>query len=356
MAYLSKFGTLWGVPPLSQGRVYWVAPSSPYYIDGRSYDASDNNDGTSPERALSTLARALVLAGLGQTLAGGGGAISNSGEVIILLPGTHTVTALVRAQTAGVTITGIPSSRLVGSAGAWGTSLVRPASILTSTGTSTPLLSIEANNIEVANLTLRPTAGFSAVIFRNQIATAPTGFRLHDCTFDLETPVPSISTYGLDFAYRADNATSAGNGYAAKGSGATSGVAYATAYVERCTWIANGAQGRGVDLATANVVFRDCLFHVASGVWATPFAVATDARGCVIQNSIWSVAANGTFGDCIDGTRADRADALQVLDCRFPRAAVITTGSPIDNVVVAGSITATECYAADNATAIATSA
>src|SRR3990167_5114370 len=98
MGYITKVGSFWGMLPETSGRVFWVANADSYTVEGRSYPASDDKDGLSPERAFRTIDYAV-----GQTTA-------SVGDVIVLLPGVHTVTATVTLDVAGITITGIPGS------------------------------------------------------------------------------------------------------------------------------------------------------------------------------------------------------------------------------------------------------
>ena len=91
MAFLTKYGTLWGAIPMTAGQVLWVAPSSPYSVDGRSYDASDDNDGLSPEKAKRTIGSAITAA------------TANAGDVICLLPGAHTTATAAAVSKAGLT-------------------------------------------------------------------------------------------------------------------------------------------------------------------------------------------------------------------------------------------------------------
>ena len=58
MAFITKYGTYFGQVPVQLGRVHFVAPAASYTVDGRSYSASDDNDGLSPERALLTVDQA----------------------------------------------------------------------------------------------------------------------------------------------------------------------------------------------------------------------------------------------------------------------------------------------------------
>ena len=305
MSYLTKYGTLYGLPVVQTGQVFYVAPAASYTIAGRSFDASNDNDGLSPERAIRDLNRFVTLA------------TANVGDVAVLLEGTHTVTAVQRITKAGLTVVGVRDPY-----GPEDVRSVRPRSILTTTGTSAPTLSIEANNITINSVTLRPTSGFSAVQFRN---ASPLGTIFHRCYFDMETANPSLGTYGIDFGYRADTSTAAGDSIAKHGAVTT----LATAYISACAFVAQGAQGRALDIATAHVTVKDCWIHNTAGAWATPFAMATASDHCVVENTVWTT--SGTMGSCIDGTTADVADGLHIINCRFPRVGVITSGLVIDN-------------------------
>ena len=55
MGYITKYGTIWGNIPNTGGRVFWVSPADTYTVDGKTYRASDNADGLSPERAKRTI-------------------------------------------------------------------------------------------------------------------------------------------------------------------------------------------------------------------------------------------------------------------------------------------------------------
>lgn len=101
MGWITKYGTQWGSVPETFGRVFWVAPASPYTVEGRSYSSSDNNDGLSPERALATIQQAIT------------NSTANAGDVIMLLPGSHTSASTVTLNVAGLTFVGChPTTRI----------------------------------------------------------------------------------------------------------------------------------------------------------------------------------------------------------------------------------------------------
>jgi len=141
MAFLTKYGTLWGAIPQTAGRIFWVAPAASYTVDGRAYIASDDNDGLSPERALVTIDRAWNLVA------------ANVGDVIVALPGTHSPSASIAADVAGVTLMGLPSGA--------GNMMRQKTAIAAVTGDQN--INVTAADIEIAFLHLVPVTADSAI-------------------------------------------------------------------------------------------------------------------------------------------------------------------------------------------------
>lgn len=298
MSYLTRYGTIWGQIPRTTGRMFWVAPAASYTIEGRSFSSSDNHDGLSPERALRTIANAITLA------------TASVGDVILLLEGTHTVTAAIAVSKAGLTFWGVGSSPERFNA-------FQPRTIIAATGTSVPLFNITAGNTEIGFVDLRPTTAYSAISF--QTLSAINGFYLHDFHIDLETPAVSIGTFGVDFAYRTAG-TFQGDSAAKLGSGAVSAVS--NVLIEDGVIESDGAQGMGIVTATCYGLIRNVRLYNSVGTWATPFAVATSTDNFEVKECIWTT--GGTMDLCIDGTNADTADGVHIQDCRFPRNVSVT--------------------------------
>jgi hypothetical protein len=184
MGYLTKYGTLWGIEPTLTGQIFFVSPSDSYTIEGRTYSASNDNDGLSPERAFRTLAYAVLSTRSNPATAG---------DVIFLLPGNHTSTSTVTVSTAGLKIFGIPGSlphyRTRRNSGS-----KKVRSTITNTGTAGVILTINANDVEVAYLHFLPTAaGGQAISLTNTTANRTY---IRDCTFALEATA-SVTTYGI---------------------------------------------------------------------------------------------------------------------------------------------------------------
>ena len=312
MSFLTRYGTVYGDIPQQFGRIFYVSPATTYYIDGKQCTASDSaNDGLAPDRALATISRALVLAAISQR---DGSAISNTGEVIMLLPGTHTVTATINVSLAGVTIWGVSSDE--SSFPRFG----RGRTIVTSTGTNDELFNITASNVELGFFTLRPTSGFSAVSF--QTTSAIDNLYLHDLVFDMMTPEASLDTRGLDFGNRAG-----GTGIARTLIGSTvAGNVYGTAtcYAERLLFLERGAQGEAVHVATCHFHIKDSRLHNVAGTWASAFIVATGSLG-LLENVLFT--RNGTISAQLVGFAGNStANSIAVINCRFDGATADIVG------------------------------
>lgn len=339
MPFVTKYGTYFGLVPAQLGRVHFVAPSASYTVDGRSYSASDNNDGLSPERALLTLSQALT------------NITASAGEVIVLLEGTHSPSATVRVQKAGITIAGIRSSFASDLVAGQAFGAVGLKSKLDFGTAAAPGLSIEADNVEVCFVELRPASGFAGVIFRN---ANPDGLYIHDCVVNLGAgQAISLDTLGIDFSYRADTAGLAGRAMAKL----AQTTQKATAYLANVAFISQGAQGNGLLTATADVTVVGCRFHNRIGAWASPFVVATGTGFIYVQGAQFTAAGNGGIGTGISGAVAGTiAGKAYFTDCRF--SGVTTTGQApavsgaraISDFTL-GVAQASECYVGGMATA-----
>ena len=270
MSFITKYGSMWGLTPRRQGRVHFVAPANSYTVDGRTYSASDNNNGLAPEVALRTIAQAIT------------NATANAGDVIYLLAGTHTVTAMIAVNKAGLAIVGPqPASLTAGKPPRF----VLPAAVVSGRGTNVHLWNITVSDTEIGWLGFRWAPGFDAMTF--QTTNALENLYIHDCYFDMSPVTASTYTRGINFQHRAVTVSQRTAQVAAT-------LSVATAYVGNCTFDATGAQGPGVLTATCSVEVVGCRFNNVSGTWATPFMVATGTINTLVQECIFTTA--GTMG------------------------------------------------------------
>lgn len=265
MAFLTKYGTLWGAVPQTCGRVFWVSPSDSFTIDGTAWPASDENDGLSPERPLRRVNRAWALC------------TANAGDIIVLLPGTHvaanaagTATS-VPANVAGVTMMGLPSLN--------GGNMLRPRASL-NIAAADETVNVTAADIEIAHIGFVGVAGQTAIATLNYSAAANRLY-IHDCLVDVTAQTISTSILGFD------------------ATGAAQHVVF-----ERCHFITDGAFGAMIDLTgTLDSLVQDCVFTHTTGTLASAitFGAATD-RSTIRRNTFNDGA--GTISSGVNGTGA----------------------------------------------------
>lgn len=276
MGFLTKYGSIWGAVPMTGGKVLWVAPSATYTVDGRSYSASDGNDGLSPERALLTLDYAVGLC------------TANAGDVICLLPGDHSWSASVALDVAGVSVVGMPYRPEVAN-------FVRPKTTITTTATD-EIINITAANCSIMNLRVIPVSTVAGIDF----SAAADNLHVVDCSFDMATPAVNSGTKGI------------------AATGAASNV-----LIESCYFECDGAQGAAIAAgAIIDSVIQDCVIVLSAGTWAASVTTAAAVDRLIIRRCGWH-AGNATITAAILGTTGGTASAVAVWDCRFPDSATV---------------------------------
>lgn len=173
MGMLTKYGTLFGKPVQTGGRMFFVGPGSSsvstVQIDGRSIPMSDGNDGLSPERPLSTIAQAISLC------------TANVGDMILLLPGTHNLTtqtgqttaAALACSKAGITVIGLPYDDSTSHFS------MTPQAIITAPATTVAAVATAAN-LTFINVGFLGVSGAASVSF----TTACNSLTFRGCYFD----------------------------------------------------------------------------------------------------------------------------------------------------------------------------
>lgn len=290
MGYLTKYGTIWGQAPDFAGRVFWVAPSASYTVDGRAYSASDNNDGLSPERALRTVNRAWALV------------TANVGDCIVLLPGTHSAAnaagtaTSIAANVAGVKMIGLSRGHMN-----YGNPLYRNVKLTLAANDQT--VNVTAADIEIAGITFVGDAlntGSALVDF----SAAATNLYLHDCSLDVTAQTASTSILGID---------------------ATGAAQYVC--IERVASICDGAFGAMIDMtATLDSLVADFMHIQQAGTLAAGITTGAATDRLHIRRP-YIVDGAGTVTAGIDGTGATVANGVVVSDGRFGVGVTV----PIDN-------------------------
>ena len=326
MAYLTKYGTLWGAIPVMGGRVFWVAPSSPYTIDGRSYSSSDNNDGLSPERALATLTQAIT------------NATANVGDVIVMLPGAHSYTATTTISKSGLTITGIPMGQYsVSTHGSAGPKKHRTSIVNTATAGIILTINAGVNDTEISYLHFLPVAAGGVAVYA---ASAGSGagantVYIHDCTLAM-VATAATSTYGVQLGTAATGSVNdmlIRNCYFQSGDASTTGangaavVCVGTAYnltIEHSTFAAlgTGAWARAFEnigaAASAGITIRDCDFINSSN--------ATSIITTAVYTSGTQIDAGINLYRCYIAAGTDVATAAAIVDVGLAETYLASSG------------------------------
>lgn len=293
MSFITKYGSFWGLIPQTNGQVFWVAPGDGYTIEGRSFRASDDNDGLSPERAFRTLGRALDKVA------------ADVNDVIVLLPGIHTLAAQETMDVAGVTLTGIPGGK--GHKG-------RQRATLTTSAADETLL-VGAARIELAHINFRSVTAQGAV----EINNSADFLYIHDCSFDMYTAVASTSTDGITSIATAGGVTNL--------------------LIEDCYFESLDAQGNYLDLndvTSANI--ERCRFrHRGTVALASAIISATGAVDVVFKDCVFTagtgaiITAGFTWtGNTIDGS-------LQLIEVKLPVATTLVASADADIWVSEGT-------------------
>lgn len=301
MPYLTRYGGYYGQLPQTTGNIYWVAPAASYTIygpqGGRAYIASDGNDGLSPERAVLTVGYAVGLC------------TANVGDVIVMLPGSHSVSATVAVNVAGITITGVPGSyplprSHMNSGGA------RNYTRIVSTQTAGIIFTVTVADVEIAYI------HFDDIIAGQNISVSNAADRvyIHDCTFLMDT-ADDTATMSVTFPL-----------------------------------------GTGTTTENDDSVIRNCYFVAASNTGPAIRAAGT-VLGLKIENSTFELRGNTAWDDVIETVLA-ASIGWKITDCDFVQTA---SGTVITDCVqwagtVDGSVALYRCYAAAGADLIESTA
>jgi len=265
MSFLTKFGSLWGAVPQTCGRVFWVAAGDSFTVEGKAYPASDGNDGLSPERPLRHANRAWALC------------TANAGDIIMLLPGTHTAAIAdgtatsIAANVAGVTMMGLPSIS--------GGNMLRNRALL-NIAAADETVNVTAADIEIAHISFVGVASQTAIATLNYSAAANRLY-IHDCLVDVTAQTISTSILGFDATGAAQHCV-----------------------FERCHFITDGAFGAMIDLtATLDTLVQDCVFTHTTGTLASAITCGAATDRTTIRRNTFNDSA-GTISSGVNGTGA----------------------------------------------------
>ena len=317
MGYMTKYGTIWGLVPHVVGSVFWVAATDQYQLEGRTYGSSDNNDGLSPERAKRTVNSAITAC------------TASVNDMVVLLPGAHSVSTTVTVNKAGLTIVGIsgalPTVDHRGPAGS-----KRLKSSITSTETAGIIFTVSAVDCEISFINFSPPAAGGRGISLAPLSGAANRTYVHDCTFSM-IATASTTTYGITVP-----------------AGVTADL-LEDVLVSRCYFVSGtgastGANGPGVNiLGTAHgLTIEQSTFQLkGTAAWAAAIlssqagTLGTLIRDCDFQNPTSATTVITTAylatGQTVDGSS-------QMLRC------YIAAGSDCTTATASADVSIAECY------------
>jgi len=267
---ITKYGSFIGSIPSVVGRVFWVAPALSYTVDGKAYESSDNNDGLSPDKALRYVNRAWALV------------TANQGDVIVLLPGTHSAAITsgtatsIAANIAGVTMMGLNCGK---------GNPYRKRTVLT-VAAADETVNVTAADIEIANITfLGDVLNVGSALLN--FSSAAHRLHIHDCTVDVTAQTANTGILGFDALGAAANVL-----------------------IENCVFHVDDAFGAMVDLtATTASVLQDCIFSLNTGTLAAAVTTGAGTAQCYIRRNQFNCG-SGTMTAPIDGTGADAVNGV----------------------------------------------
>lgn len=310
MAFITKFGGFWGQLPLLSGRVFFVAPSTPYFVEGDSYEASDDNDGLSPEKAVRTIAKGVAKA-------------TRSGDVVLLLPGSHVTTATVTLNVAGVTVVGVPGNNASvnprrNSGGH------RCRSAVSTTSAAAPIFTVTAADVEIAYLHLASITAGSGI----SASSAAARMYVHDCTFDLGATTQT-ATFGITFPL-----------------GAVTADHNANSLISHCYFEAGANVGpaiRAAGTCDGLTIESSTFVLIGAAAWddvieTTQINLGTHIADC---DFFQPTSATTVMTDAIDTTGGTTDGSVQVYRCFFPTGSDAFEATATPDIVTAENYIAT---------------
>lgn len=301
MAFMTKYGSLWGDIPVSTGRVFFVAPSN-YTVEGRSYSASDNNDGLSPERALLTINQAVT------------NATADVGDVIMLIPGSYTFAATQTISKAGLRILGIAGGML--EQHERGTRTTRyPVSVTTSA--SADIFTVTAARTEIAFLHLVPVSAKAGI----NLAADDANF--HNLTWNITTAA-NTATFGISVT----------------GASARPRFANHYAYVSdnqgpflRCAASTAGMDGGGL--------MRSRIILAGTTAWDDVVEITTGVDNFEVVDVDFLCSSGGLITNCVNATGNTNDNGVAVRRCMHPVGTTLTTATATSDIVLCQNYIAT---------------
>lgn len=301
MGFLTKWGSQWGAFPTLTGRMFFVAPST-YTLEGRVYSSSDNNDGLSPERALSTINQFVT------------NATADSGDVCVVLPGSYTFTATQTISKAGLKILGIPGGPPEYHERGTRTTQYQ-ASITTSA--SVDLFTVTAARTEIGFLHLIPKASKAGI----NLAANDANF--HNLTWNITTAA-ATDTFGISVT------------------GASARPRFSNHYVyvsdNQGPFLRCAASTAGMD---GGALMRSRIILAGTTAWDDVVEITTGVDNFDVVDNDFMCSSGGLITNCVNTTGNTNDHSVRVMRCMHPVSTTLTTATATSDIVLCNNYIAT---------------
>lgn len=302
MGAITRYGTLWGAIPYTSGRVVWVAPSASYTVDGTTYSASDDNDGLWPNRAKLTVNSAMDKCS------------ADVGDMIVLLPGSHSWSATQTCDIAGVKIFGLAGGPI--DPHEHGTRTSRYAASVTTTA-SAAVFTVTAARVEIAYLHIVPAASQAGI----DVAADDVNF--HDLTWNITT-TGATDTFGISVT------------------GATARPRFSNNYV-----YVTGNQGPFLRCASSSagmdggMLQRSMIVLAGTTAWDDVVEITTGVDNFTIRDCDFIHSSGAIMTDVVDVTGNTNDHSVMVMRCMHAVAGDLTEATATSDIVLCNNYIAT---------------
>lgn len=304
MSFLTKYGSFWGFVPQTSGRVFFVAPSASYTVEGRTLPASDANDGLSPERALLTVNQGVTLA------------TADVGDVIVLLPGSHSWAATQTINKAGVKVLGLPGGPV--DPHEHGTRTSRYDAAVTTTLAAGAVFTVSAARVEIAYVHIVPIASGAGIA----ISTA-ADVNIHDISWNIST-TGATDTFGITVT----------------GASARPRISNQYVYVTdnqgpflRCASATAGMDG--------GVLQRSMIVLTGDTAWDDVIEITTGVDNFTIRDCDFIHSSGAIMTDIVDVTGNTNDHAVMVMRCMHAVAGDLTEATATSDICLVNNYIAT---------------
>jgi hypothetical protein len=299
---LTSYGSIFGVLPWTSGRVFWVAPSASYSVSGQSYIASDGNGGLNPGEALLTVNAAVAKC------------TADVGDIIALLPGSHSYSATQTLSVAGVKVLGLAGGPI--DSHDRGTRTTRYDAAVTTSASA--VFTVTAARVEIAYLHIVPLLANAGIAI-----SAANDVNIHDITWLIATAA-NTATFGITVT------------------GATARPRISNQYVyvadNQGPFLRCASSTAGMD---GGIFQRSVVILAGDTAWDDVVEFTTGVDNFLIRDCDFMHSSGAIMTDVIDVTANTNDHAVMVMRCFHAVAGDLTEATATSDICLANNYIAT---------------